>query len=102
MGTPGSLPVPQAPTQTLPPVPTDPAIPPATGTTPGDLVPGGLPPTLVPQVPVVPSQSGGLVPSLTPLPPLPSSPRTGGGLVEVPGDQPLPVCLPPLATLGNC
>jgi hypothetical protein len=92
-------PGPQSPVQTFPPVP------PATSATPGGLGPGGLPSTLVPAVPPIPpiqsppSRGGGLLPSLSP----PSLPPTGGGTVlDVPVDLPLAVCLPPLATLGNC
>jgi hypothetical protein len=53
----------------------------------------------------VPSPGGGLVPSISPLPlplPLPLPTTEGGVLLDRPVDLPLPVCLPPVATLGNC
>ncbi|WP_116450983.1 DUF5667 domain-containing protein [Blastococcus litoris] len=88
----------QAGTGTTPPAPTAPAAPtptpvPVPGTTPG----GGLPTTPAPTTP-----GGGLLPPL-PLPPLPgggSSASTPPPIIQVPG--PVTLCLPPLATLGNC
>ena len=94
-------PAPQAPGQTFAPAPPVAGTTPEdTGTTPEDTgtTPEDLPATLVPPVPPPPSSGGGLAPSLTP-PPLP--PSGGGGVLDVP-DVPVPFCLPPLATLGNC
>lgn len=78
---------------------------------------GGLP---TPSLPA-PTPGGGMVPSmplpplrslppLRPLPPLRSLPGdTGGGtatgsppVVQLPPAGPIPLCLPPLATLGDC
>ncbi|MCW2578872.1 MAG: hypothetical protein JWR82_473 [Blastococcus sp.] len=98
--TPG--PVPSAGPDPQAPAPTDP---PAAGTTPGEPGSGGLPTTVIPPLPPVPSPGGGLVPSISPLPlplPLPLPTTEGGVLLDRPVDLPLPVCLPPVATLGNC
>jgi hypothetical protein len=72
--------------------------------------PGGSSSTSsTPSVPVpTPTPGGGLVPSL-PLPSLPGI--TGGGaattttippVVDLPPVGPITLCLPPLATVGNC
>jgi hypothetical protein len=98
-----TAPAPGAPTGTSPgpgPGPqASPAAPPATGTTPAERGPGGRPAPAAPTIPPVPSQGGGLLPSLSPLP-LP--PTTDGTDLDDPVDPPLPVCLPPLATFGTC
>jgi hypothetical protein len=98
-----TAPAPGAPTGTSPgpgPGPqASPAAPPATGTTPAERGPGGRPAPAAPTIPPAPSQGGGLLPSLSPLP-LP--PTTDGTDLDDPVDPPLPVCLPPLATFGTC
>jgi hypothetical protein len=94
-GTPGPVPSP-APRAPAPTLPTDP---PGVGTTPGELGSGGLPPTAVPSLTPAPSQGGGILPPMSP-PPLPTT--RGGVRPDVPLDTPLQVCLPPLATLGDC
>jgi hypothetical protein len=86
-----------APESTTPALPTDP---PATGA-----VPGGSGPRLpTPGVPSPPP--GGLVPSLPSGPSLPGGGTeggTGGGTTSsFPSLPSLTVCLPPLATVGNC
>jgi hypothetical protein len=82
---------PRSPTRTLP------SGPPVTGSSPGE--PGDLPTTQVPPIPSVPTQGSGVLPSLSP-PSLPQS--EGGPAVDLPLDLPLQVCLPPLATFGDC
>jgi hypothetical protein len=71
---------------------------PVPGSTPGG---GGLPTPAVP----TPTPGGGLVPPL-PLP-LPLPGNTGGGsssspVIQLPPVGPITLCLPPLATVGDC
>jgi hypothetical protein len=80
-----------APESTTPALPTDP---PATGAGPGE----SGPPLPTPGVPSPPP--GGLLP---PVPSLPVPSLPGGGTSGSPASLPsLTVCLPPLATVGNC
>jgi Domain of unknown function (DUF5667) len=96
-----------------------------TGTEPGATTPEGtvggqpnVPPSQVPGVPgtsggvptpsvPAPTPGGGVVPPL-PLPPLPLPGNTGGGatssspVIQLPPAGPITLCLPPLATVGNC
>jgi hypothetical protein len=82
-----------APESTTPALPTDP---PTTGA-----VPGGSGPRLpTPGVPSPPP--GGLLPSLPSGPSLPGGGTGGGTTGSFPSLPSLTVCLPPLATVGNC
>lgn len=96
-GVPGTGPAPQATTPTLPPVPPGGTGAGGTGSGSG---PGELP-TTVPTVPPAPSlPSPGGIPSLPSLP-LPGS-NASPPVLHVPLGVPLSVCLPPLATVGDC
>jgi len=101
----GAVPEATTPETAAPGQPTDPA-------TPAPGVPGtsgGQSTSSVPVPVPTPTPGGGLVPSL-PLP-LPLPGNTGGGaattttsppVVQLPPVGPITLCLPPLATVGNC
>jgi hypothetical protein len=84
---------------------TTPAVPPAGGTGSGSTGSGRVP--SVPGLPTVPTEVGRPTPSL-PLPsvslPLPGSPGAGAGAPQngASAVPPITVCLPPLATIGDC
>lgn len=93
---PGTGSAPQPPAQTLP------TAPPVPGTTDGPPLPGGPTPPSV-SVPSTLPAPGGVLPSLPVPVPVPTLPATDGSIVEVPlPEPPVSVCLPPLATFGDC
>jgi hypothetical protein len=74
---------------------------PPAGATPSG--PGGALPTTPPAPSVPPTQGGGLLPSLPlPLPSTGSSRSTPPPVVQLPPLGPVTICLPPLATIGDC